>query len=74
MGIKLNNSLRFMEEIENLVQRTRMTYIDAVIHHCEHNKLEPEAAGKLVGGILKQHIQEEAESLNLIAKSSSLPI
>jgi hypothetical protein len=73
-SVKMNNSIRFMANIEELVQRTKMTYIDAVIHYCEENKLEPETAGQMVGGKLKQNIQEEAEDLNLIQKTSKLPI
>ena len=64
----------FMENIENLVQQTRMTYIDAVMHYCEENKLEPETAGKMMGGKLKQNIQEEAEDLHLIDRTSKLPL
>ena len=70
----MNNSMVFMENIENLVQKTNMTYIDAVMHYCEENKLEPETAGQMVGGKLKQRIQDEAEQLNLIQKTSKLPI
>ena len=73
-SVKMNNSIRFQANIEELVQRTKMTYIDAVVHYCEENKLEPENAGQLVGGKLKQNIQEEAEKLNLIQKTSKLPI
>ena len=73
-SIKMNNSMRFMENIEELVQRTKMTYIDAVLYYCEENKLEPETAGQMVGGKLKQNIQEEAENLNLVQKTSKLPI
>ena len=73
-SVKMSNSIRFMENIEELVQRTKMTYIDAVIYYCEENKLEPETAGQMVGGKLKQHIQDEAEELNLIQKTSKLPI
>ena len=64
----------FMENIENLVQKTKMTYIDAVMYYCEENKLEPETAGKMIGGKLKQNIQDEAEDLHLIQKTSKLPI
>ena len=64
----------FMENIENLVQQTKMTYIDAVMHYCEENKLEPETAGKMIGGKLKQNIQEEAEELHLIQRTSKLPL
>jgi len=74
MGIKMNNSMIFMENIENLVQKTNMTYIDAVMHYCDENKLEPETAGKMIGGKLKQNIQDEAEDLHLIQKTSKLPI
>tara|TARA_Y100001949_G_scaffold172506_1_gene176626 strand:+ start:1640 stop:1864 length:225 start_codon:yes stop_codon:yes gene_type:complete len=74
MAIKMNNSMIFMENIENLVQKTKMTYIDAVMYYCEENKLEPETAGKMVAGKLKQHIQDEAEDLHLIPRTSKLPI
>ena len=70
----MNNSMIFMEKIESLVQQTRMTYIDAVMHYCEENKLEPETAGKMIGGKLKQNIQDEAENLHLIQRTSKLPL
>jgi len=74
MGIKMNNSMVFMENIESLVQKTKMSYIDAVMYYCEENKLEPETAGKMIGGKLKQNIQEEAEDLHLIERTSKLPL
>ena len=64
----------FMENIESLVQKTKMSYIDAVMYYCEENKLEPETAGKMIGGKLKQNIQDEAEDLHLIERTSKLPI
>jgi len=70
----MNNSIRFQGSIEELVQKTKMTYIDAIMFYCEENKLEPETAGKMVGGKLKQNVQEEAEDLHLIPKTSKLPI
>jgi len=73
-SVKMNNSIRFMANIEELVQRTNMTYIDAIVHYCEENKLEPETAGSMVSGKLKQLVQEEAEDLNLVQKTSKLPI
>ena len=70
----MNNSIRFQGSIEELVQKTKMSYIDAIMFYCEENKLEPETAGKMVGGKLKQNVQEEAEDLHLIPKTSKLPI
>ena len=63
-----------MENIESLVQKTKMSYIDAVMYYCEENKLEPETAGKMIGGKLKQNIQDEAEDLHLIQRISKLPL
>ena len=74
MGTRLNNSILFTENIEKLVCITKMTYIDAVLHYCEENKLKPELAGKMINEKLKQNIQEEAEDLHLIASSAKLPI
>mgnify|MGYP001164979522 CR=1 FL=1 len=74
MAVKMNNSMIFMENIENLVEKTHMTYIDAIMHYCEENKLEPETAGKMVIGKLKQYVQDEAEELHLIPKTSKLPL
>ena len=74
MGIKMNNSMLFMEYIEQLVQKAQMTYIDAIMFYCDENKLEPETAGKMVGGKLKQNVQDEAEDLHLIPSTSKLPI
>ncbi len=74
MGTRLNNSILFSENIEKLVQSTKMTYIDAVLHYCDENKLEPESAGKMINGKLLQNIQEEAEDLHLITSSAKLPI
>ena len=74
MAVKMNNSMIFMENIEQLVQKTKMTYIDAIMYYCEENKLEPETAGHMIGGKLKQKVQEEAENLHLIPKTSKLPI
>ena len=70
----MNNSMIFMENIESLVQKTKMSYIDAVMYYCEEDKLEPETAGKMIGGKLKQNIQDEAENLHLIQRTSKLPI
>ena len=70
----MNNSMIFMENIEKLVQKTNMSYIDAVMYYCEENKLEPETAGKMIGGKLKQNIQDEAEDLHLIERTSKLPL
>lgn len=59
--------------IEELVQRTKMTYIEAISYYCEENKMEPETAGKLIQGVLKQKIREEAIDLHFLPKTATIP-
>jgi hypothetical protein len=48
--------------------------MDAVLYYCESNNMEPETAGSLINGKLKQRIREEAEVLNFLPKTARLPI
>ena len=51
-----------------------MSYMDAVLYYCELNNMEPETAGGLISGKLKQKIREEAENLNFLPKTARLPL
>ena len=69
-SVKMNNSIRFMENIEELVQRTNMTYIDAIVHYCELNELEVESVTKLVSKPLKEKLKWDATRLNFMKATS----
>ena len=71
--IKTIKPQEFTEIIENLVSKTKMSYIEAISHYCEENKMEPETAGKLVQGMLKQKIREEAIDLHFLPKTATIP-
>ena len=60
--------------IEEMVAEKRLTYMDACLEYCKDNNVEPESLGRLVNKSLKQKIQVEAENLNFLKKSSTLPI
>lgn len=64
------------EKIEELVSRHNISYIDAIVLYCEKNNIEIEAFGKIVKSneMLKAKLQLEAESLNFLPKSNTLPI
>jgi hypothetical protein len=69
------------EEIKNfsvLVEKIsvdqKLGLMDAICHHCKETGLEIEVAATLISSALKAKIKEEAQSLNLIKKSSKLPI
>jgi hypothetical protein len=74
---KFYSSSKFAQEIEELVKDNEyMTYIDAIIHFCEKNKIDLESVPKLIPKPLKEKIKYEATELNFLKRSSraKLPI
>ena len=63
----------FTEIIEDIVMNKRMTYLDAISYYCQETKMEPETAGKLVQGVLKQKVREEAIDLHFLPKTATIP-
>ena len=74
MALQTQTAKEFHVKIEDIVQDTSMTYMDAVLFYCEQNGMEPETAGSLINGKLKQKIREEAEELNFLPKTARLPV
>jgi hypothetical protein len=66
----------FSINVEMLVKKNNMAYMDAIIMHCEQTGLEVELAAKLVSSVLKAKIQIEAEELHFLPKSNTakLPV
>ena len=60
--------------IEELATRLRCNRMDAILQHCKDTGLEIEVASTLISSALKARIKEEAQELNLIKKSSKLPL
>ena len=61
-------------EIEEIVERTRMSYLDAMLYHADEKGLESETVAGLVNVKTKNKLREEAEILNFMPKTSKLPI
>ena len=72
----LLNSKKFSAIIEYIVKTKKISYIDAIVKYCEDNEMDPSNVGSLISKSLKDKIQQEAEKLNLVEKSSTavLPI
>ena len=51
-----------------------MTYMDAILHYCDKNKIDPAEVGKYISKSLKEKITIEAQGLNLIEKGGTLPL
>ena len=74
MALQNQTPKEFFVKIQEIVADTKMSYMDAVLFYCESNSMEPETAGGLISGKLKQKIREEAENLNFLPKTARLPI
>ena len=61
---------KFAEEIEALVLRTKMNYIDAIVEYCEQNNIEVDTVGKLTSKPLKEKIRYDAVQLNYLKKTT----
>ena len=71
----------FVFEIEALVGKKNVSYMDAILLICEQKNIEPETFATIVTGdpVLMAKISAEADSLNFLKKSQkthrkSLPI
>jgi len=63
--------------IEQLALDEKLSYMDAICHHCKETELEIEVAATLISPPLKAKIREQAQELNLLkktTKSAKLPI
>jgi hypothetical protein len=65
---------KFQEEIEAIVSEKQLTYLDAVVHYCATNELDPEDITKLISSNLKDKIKIDAMDEGLIRKESRLPL
>ena len=60
--------------IEKKAIDLQCSHIDAILEHCKETELEIEVATTLISPSLKAKIIEEAQELNLLKRSSKLPI
>lgn len=69
-----NEIQEFSDLINVLAEKEKMSRMDAIVHHCQQTGLEIDVASTLVSSALKSKIREEAQELNLLKKSSKLPV
>ena len=78
--MKINNlkvPMEMIQEIEALVKKRNLEYIDAVIYYCEKNDLEVETMAEIIkqNSAIKSKIQIEAENLKMVRRTSArLPL
>ena len=67
-------SKEFALLIEQKVKDKSITHMDAVIEYCDEKKLVPDQINHLINRSLKEKIRLNAEAINMLPKSSALPI
>lgn len=62
----------FHREIEEIIEDKDIEYIDAILHWCTSNNVEVEYAASFVkrNQVMKSRVQDEAERLNYLQKTS----
>lgn len=64
----------FSSEIMNLVSKTGLEYIEAIVEYCEQTGLDVESAATLLTPAIKSKIAEEAVTFKMIKPFARLPI
>ena len=69
-----NEIAEFSDTIAAESELWKLTIMDTVVAHCENSGMEVDVASTLLSSALKARIREEAQELNLLKKTSTLPI
>jgi hypothetical protein len=70
LGKKFMNATKFSLEIENLVLREKLNYIEAIVLFCEENNIEVDSITKLISKPLKEKLKRDAIDLNFMKKTT----
>lgn len=72
--LKIKTKIDFNEKIKDIMNTTKMSVMDSILHYCDENKVEYETVSELISQENKQKLREEAEMINLLPKTAKLPI
>lgn len=64
----------FQEAIEVIVEQNRISHMDAVIHFCTENDLDPEDITQFVSSNLRAKIRQDAMDDGYIKRTAQLPL
>jgi hypothetical protein len=70
LGKKFMNATKFSLEIETLVLKEKMNYIEAIVLFCEENSIEVDSISKLISKPLKEKLKRDAQDLNFMKKTT----
>lgn len=62
----------FSLHIEEIAAKQRMSHMDAVLHYCAENYLEPDEVVSLISKSLRDKIEMDMRESNLLPKTATL--
>lgn len=63
---------KFTKLIEKTVVDLKIPYMEAVLHVCSQNDIDPEDVKKFISPVIKGKIEGEAMSLNYLPRQNTL--
>ena len=63
---------KFTKLIEKTVSDLNIPYMEAILHVCDKNDIEPEDVKKFISPIIKGKVEAEAMQLNYLPKLNTL--
>ena len=66
MNFKIHTQTTFCQSIEKIVSTKQISYLDAICEYMEDNQIEAKSIAKLINRNIKQKLEHEATSLNMI--------
>ena len=64
------NAAKFSLEIETLVLKEKINYIEAIVLFCDENSIEVDSVTKLISKPLKEKLKRDAQDLNFMKKTT----
>ena len=63
---------KFTKLIESTVNELNIPYMEAILHVCQKNDIEPEDVKKFIAPVIKGKVEAEAMELNYLPKMNTL--
>lgn len=65
---------QFALQIEKRASKKRITHMEAVLDYCAEKEIEPDQITHLINRNLKDKIKMNAQDLNFLPKTATLPV
>lgn len=66
------NKSGFSTLVEKAVFKKKISYMDAILHVCDKNNIEPEDVKKFLNGVIVEKVEAEAMNLNFLPRQNML--